>query len=135
MYRLACQYEVKECLTDAQQQFQKAMDQNSTSSIPEELRETVLCRGIRTGLEYHWLMVRDMFFEAVKEKEKGILLNSLSCTTEYWAMQKLLGWALDFDKVPKTLTVGLLTAVMRTSLGFYVGNQFLVDKMDEFVRR
>jgi len=44
-------------------------------------------------------------------------------------------WALDFDKVPKTLTVGLLTAVMRTSLGFYVGNQFLVDKMDEFVRR
>nr|XP_036670383.1 aminopeptidase Q [Drosophila suzukii] len=135
MYRLACQYEVKECLTDAQQQFQKAMDQNSTSSIPEELRETVLCRGIRTGLEYHWLMVRDMFFEAVKEKEKGILLNSLSCTTEYWAMQKLLGWAFDFDKVPKTLTVGLLTAVMRTSLGFYVGNQFLVDKMDEFVRR
>ncbi|XP_016959123.2 aminopeptidase Q [Drosophila biarmipes] len=134
MYRLACQFEIKDCLTDAQQKFQKAMEQNSTSSIPEELRETVLCRGIRTGLESHWLIVRDMFFEAVNEKEKGALLNSLSCTTEYWAMQKLLGWALDADKVPKTLTLGLLTAVMRTYLGFYVGNQYLVDNINKFMR-
>ncbi|XP_017080118.1 aminopeptidase Q [Drosophila eugracilis] len=135
MYRLACQYEIKECLTDAQQLFQSAMDQKSISSIPEGLRETVLCMGIRKGLEDHWVIVRDMLFEATDENEKRVLLNSLSCTTEYWAMQKLLRWTLDEDKIPKSMKVGLMAAVMRTDLGFYVGNQFLIDNMEKILRR
>ncbi|XP_043651025.1 aminopeptidase Q [Drosophila teissieri] len=135
LYRPACQFEIKECLTDAEQRFQSAMEQKSSSSIPEEIRETVLCRGIRNALEDHWIMVRDMYFEAENEKEKRILLNSLSCTTEYWAMQKLLSWALDPKKVPSTLTAGLLSAVLRSSLGYYVGKQFLIDNTEEILRR
>ncbi|XP_016986014.1 aminopeptidase Q [Drosophila rhopaloa] len=135
MYRLACQFEVKECLSDARQQFKTAVDQKSSSSIPEGIRETVLCFGIRNGFEDDWLTVRDMFLNAKDEKEKGILLNSLSCTTEYWTMQKLLNWSLDRKKVSKSLTASFLTAVMRTYLGFYMGNRFLTDKMEEIQRQ
>jgi len=111
------------------------MDQKSSSSIPEEIREIVLCRGIRNGLEVHWIMVRDMFFESENDKERSILLNSLSCTTEYWAMQKLLSWALDSKKVPRTMTASLLSAVLRSPLGYYVGKQFLIDHSKEILRR
>ncbi|KAH8363988.1 hypothetical protein KR084_001156, partial [Drosophila pseudotakahashii] len=135
LYRLACQFEITECLTDAQKRFKTAMDQKSISSIPVELQETVLCRGIRNGLEDHWQIVRDMFLNATEDKEKSILLNSLACTTEYWAMQKVLSWALDDEKVPKTLTVDFLAAVMHTYLGFYVGNQFLIDNLGDVLRR
>ncbi|XP_002094456.2 aminopeptidase Q [Drosophila yakuba] len=135
LYLPACQFEIKECLTDAQERFQSAMEQKSSSSIPEEIRGTVLCRGIRNGLEEHWIMVRDMYFEAENEKEKRILLNSLSCTTEYWAMQKLLSWALDPEKVPSTLTADLLSAVLRSSLGYFVGKQFLIDNTEEILLR
>ncbi|EDV51441.2 aminopeptidase Q [Drosophila erecta] len=135
LYQPACQFEVKECLADAQERFQSAIEQKSISSIPEEIRETVLCRGIRNSLEDDWVMVRDMYFEAKNDKDKSILLNSLSCTTEYWAMQKLLKWALDPEMVPSTLTAGLLSAVMRSSLGYYVGKEFLIANTAAILNR
>ncbi|KAI8041186.1 hypothetical protein M5D96_005440 [Drosophila gunungcola] len=128
-------YEVKECLADAQEKFKAAMGQKSISSIPEGVQEMVLCKGIRHGVEDDWLMVRNMFFEAKEEEEKAILLNSLSCTTEYWAMQKLFRWSLDRNKVPKALTLGLLAALMRTYLGYYMGHQFLTDNIGEILSR
>ncbi|XP_017059737.2 thyrotropin-releasing hormone-degrading ectoenzyme [Drosophila ficusphila] len=134
IYRLACQFDIEDCVTDAQNLYKSAINQKSSSSIPEDIREIVLCRGIRNNLEKDWITVRDMYLEATEEKEKGILLRSLSCTTEYWAVQKLLNWALDENKVPKSLVVGLFTAVLRTPLGHHLGTQFLNDQMEEILR-
>lgn len=135
LYRLACQFDIQECLTDALKKFNDAMTRASTAFIPEGLRGTVLCIGIRHGVEEFWLMVRDMYRESQEETEKRVLLNSLSCTTEYWALRKLLLWAIDRKVVPRSLTVGLLASVLKGYLGYYLGKQFLAESMDQILRR
>ncbi|KAH8338646.1 hypothetical protein KR067_002566, partial [Drosophila pandora] len=131
LYRLACQFDIQECMTDALNKFKEAMTSGSTATIPEGLRGTVLCIGIRHGAEEFWLMVRDMYRQTHEETEKRVLLNSLSCTTEYWALRKLLLWALDRKVVPRSLTVGLLASLLKGYLGYYLGKQFLVESMDQ----
>ncbi|XP_070135416.1 aminopeptidase Q isoform X2 [Drosophila bipectinata] len=135
LYRLACQFDIHECMADALIKFSQAMDKASTDVIPEGLRDTVLCIGIRHGVEEFWVVVRDMYKKSQEETEKRVLLHALSCSTEYWALRKLLLWALDRKMVPRSLTVGLLTSVLKGYLGYYVGKQFLMKNMDQIVRR
>ncbi|KAH8259379.1 hypothetical protein KR026_003223 [Drosophila bipectinata] len=135
LYRLACQFDIHECMADALKKFSQAMDKASTDVIPEGLRDTVLCIGIRHGVEEFWVVVRDMYKKSQEETEKRVLLHALSCSTEYWALRKLLLWALDRKMVPRSLTVGLLTSVLKGYLGYYVGKQFLMKNMDQILRR
>ncbi|KAH8315267.1 hypothetical protein KR074_001236 [Drosophila pseudoananassae] len=135
LYRLACQFDIYECMSDALKKFSQAMDKASTDVIPEGLRDTVLCIGIRHGVEEFWVVVRDMYKKSQEETEKRVLLHALSCSTEYWALRKLLLWALDRKMVPRSLTVGLLTSVLKGYLGYYVGKQFLMSNMDQILRR
>ncbi|KAH8270079.1 hypothetical protein KR018_003655 [Drosophila ironensis] len=135
IYQLACQFDIPECISDALQRFNVSMKNLAIDTVPEGIRETVLCRGIRHNSDEYWLKLRSVYLSSQDESKKQVVLSALTCSTENWALQMLLTWSLDTKMVSRSLSVDLLTAFMKNYLGFHLARDFLKDNIENILRR
>ncbi|XP_068142194.1 LOW QUALITY PROTEIN: aminopeptidase Ey [Drosophila tropicalis] len=133
IYRLACHFQLAACVKDAAERFNAAV-QDPAKEIPDGLRETVYCMAVRHGMELEWLFLRDKYNVTETISERRILLRAMACSVDHWALEKLLQWSFDRSKVPKLLTVDLLSAVAHNSVGFILVKKYLSDHIDDIKR-
>ena len=127
-----CTYKAGDCVEDAQNLFNKWLENPSNNVIPKEFRSTVYCNAIKYGSEKEWNFLWNQYKHTNIASEKTLLLSALGCAREVWLLERYLEWAIDdLSGIRKQDALLIFNSVARGDIGFYVAKHFLWKKIGD----
>ncbi|XP_063629693.1 aminopeptidase N-like isoform X1 [Cydia splendana] len=135
----ACRMKVPGCEENAIELFQRWMSSDTPDEdnpIPLDLRRTVYCVGIYRGSVVEWRFLLERKRHSNVASHSDDILQALACTREIWILNQYLEWAItDGSEVRKQDSIGVISAVTRSTVGYYVARDFIYNRISDIEKR
>lgn len=125
--QLSCQTDLGSCEKLAQREFGGL--NATTNSIPMDLRGILYCTAIRLGTEADWILLRKMYKSSKEAGERSIILASLACSPDNWALENMLQWVFTSRNLSKEDVLRVFSAVVQSPLGYSLAKDYLVGNI------
>ncbi|XP_077988232.1 aminopeptidase N-like [Glandiceps talaboti] len=125
--KVACDYNLYECVMNASMQYRYWMDQPDNNLIAKDTKGTVYCTAIRLGGYEEWLFAYEQ--QKVDEDERYRLQVAMACSRIPWTLEGYLEESLHYDEFDVLTTIGYVRDY--SSVGVSVAWHFTVANFDE----
>ncbi|XP_035680492.1 aminopeptidase N-like isoform X1 [Branchiostoma floridae] len=128
----ACTYGQTGCVNNATALFQRWMDTNNNSHIPETFKSTVYCTAIRYGGSREWDFAWQRYLEA-EPSEQNLLLSAMACSRDTVILSRYLERSKDAALVRRQSAPDVISYVGGSDVGKTLAWNFLVDNWDFYM--
>ncbi|EDX14832.1 aminopeptidase Ey isoform X2 [Drosophila simulans] len=131
---VACQYDVSDCVTQAQAYFRRwraEANPDENNPVPLNLRSTVYCTAIGQGTEEDWNFLWTRYRKSNVGSERQTILSTLGCSKEVWILQRYMEKSFDPKSAIRKQDSSLcFQAVASGQVGFLLAKQYFIENVE-----
>ncbi|XP_071801032.1 aminopeptidase N-like [Asterias amurensis] len=128
----ACKYNLVDCQEKALALYRTWMANESVNAIPVNHKRTVYCTAISMGRGEEFSFALQHYLKTPDPNERSILLDSMPCTRQTWALSSLLSYTLDAEVIKAQDVPLILGDVARNPIGTLLAWDFFRANYDIF---
>lgn len=131
---VACQYDVSDCVTQAQAYFRRwraETNPDENHPVPLNLRSTVYCTAISQGTEEDWNFLWSRYRKSNVASERQTILSTLGCSKEVWILQRYMEKSFHPRSAIRKQDSSLcFQAVASREVGFLLAKQYFIENVE-----